>query len=363
MFDRIRTSWSRLPGIPPYRPAFRRLNVSYHAAFLCIFAVQEYVSRNGDWIGLLMQATGVVRMTQPLTHPLTPPDCDLRKYPFMPLDVVRLRDSDLAALETPESCWAAVLLWCASWHQIPAASLPDDDRVLANLAGFGRIVKEWMKIRNGSLRGWIKCSDGRLYHPVIAEKANEAFKGKHVQGWKTECARIKKHNQRHETNVPTPTLEEFLSQRTVTTCPEGQPQSAPNDSNELSLVETSDVPRETLSNRKGEGEGHGQGNINPTSQQVTHDPTKFRMHLGWQPSAHVAVLAKQSCVTINPEKVPEFIAHWLTQDKTQRTQAEWDKALLQSAMYDRNRSAGVVPKSPKPSASGQRQYGNVTISL
>jgi len=61
--------------------------------------------------------------------------------------------------------------------------------------------------------------------------------------------------------------------------------------------------------------------------------------------------------------VPEFIAHWLTQDKTQRTQAEWDKALLQSAMYDRNRSAGVVPKSPKPSASGQRQYGNVTISL
>ena len=26
-----------------------------------------------------------------------------------------------------------MLLWCASWHQVPAASLPDDDIVLARL--------------------------------------------------------------------------------------------------------------------------------------------------------------------------------------------------------------------------------------
>ncbi len=113
-------------------------------------------------------------------EPLTPPDCDLRDFAFMPLDVVRLRDSDLAALEAPEACWAAVLLWCASWHQIPAASLPDDDRVLANLAGFGRVVKEWQRVRSGALRGWVMCSDGRLYHPVIAEKANDAWNEKHA---------------------------------------------------------------------------------------------------------------------------------------------------------------------------------------
>ena len=49
-----------------------------------------------------------------LPSPLTPPDCDLRDFPFMPLDVVRLRDSDLAATESAEAFRSAVLLWCAS---------------------------------------------------------------------------------------------------------------------------------------------------------------------------------------------------------------------------------------------------------
>jgi hypothetical protein len=45
----------------------------------------------------------------PLAPPLTPADCDLRDFEFMPLSVVRLRDSDMAALQSPEECWAAVL--------------------------------------------------------------------------------------------------------------------------------------------------------------------------------------------------------------------------------------------------------------
>jgi hypothetical protein len=158
-----------------------------------------------------------------LPEPLTPIDCDLRNFPFMPLDVVRLRDSDLAALESPEACWAAVLLWCASWHQIPAASLPNDDRVLANLAGFGRVVKEWSKVRQGALRGWITCNDGRLYHPVIAEKALDAMESKYKQEWRTELARIRKHNQRHPQDIQTEIdFETFMSHRTVKGCPIGQ---------------------------------------------------------------------------------------------------------------------------------------------
>lgn len=96
----------------------------------------------------------------------------------MPLEVLRLRDSELAALATGDEFRAAVLLWCASWHQMPAASLPDDDTLLANYAGFGRnaqAVKDFQKVRAGALRGWIKCSDGRLYHPLIADKALEAM--------------------------------------------------------------------------------------------------------------------------------------------------------------------------------------------
>lgn len=38
-----------------------------------------------------------------LPEPLTPPDCDLRDFAFMPLDVARLRDSDLAIKLKPRN--------------------------------------------------------------------------------------------------------------------------------------------------------------------------------------------------------------------------------------------------------------------
>ncbi|MGN8190300.1 DUF1376 domain-containing protein [Burkholderia sp. 22088] len=130
-----------------------------------------------------------------LPNPLTPADCDLRDFPFMPLDVQRLCDSDLAALESPEACWAALLLWSKSWHQVPAASLPDDDRVLAKFTGYQRAPAAWQAIRDGALRGWIKCSDGRLYHPVVAEKANEGWFAKHRQAHDKLCERVRKRNK------------------------------------------------------------------------------------------------------------------------------------------------------------------------
>jgi hypothetical protein len=128
--------------------------------------------------------------------PLTDPDCDLRDFQFMPLDVVRLAQSDLVATEDPAAIVANLLLWCASWHSVPAASLTDDDRSLARLAGYGRGVTEFQAIKRGALRGWIKCSDGRLYHPVVAEKAREAFKGKLAQRHRTFLAAVRKHNER-----------------------------------------------------------------------------------------------------------------------------------------------------------------------
>lgn len=128
-------------------------------------------------------------------NPLTPEDCDLRDFQYMPLDVQRLCDSDLAALESPEACWAALLLWCKAWHQVPAASLPDDDRVLAKFTGYQRAPEAWQAIREGALRGWILCADGRLYHPVVAEKANEAWFAKHRQSHDKLCERMRKRNK------------------------------------------------------------------------------------------------------------------------------------------------------------------------
>jgi hypothetical protein len=130
-----------------------------------------------------------------LPSPLTSADCDLRDFGYMPVDVQRVCDSDLAALETPEACWAAFLLWCKSWHQVPAASLPDDDRVLAKFTGYQRAPDAWQAIREGAIRGWIKCADGRLYHPVVAEKANEAWFAKHRRAHDQLCERVRKRNK------------------------------------------------------------------------------------------------------------------------------------------------------------------------
>lgn len=108
-------------------------------------------------------------------EPLVSHDVDLRGMPFMPLDVARLRDSDLAIMATGDEFRAAVLLWCAAWNQLPAASLPDNDQALAAYAGFGRDVRGWLAVKAGAMRGFVLCSDGRWYHPVVAEKAVEAW--------------------------------------------------------------------------------------------------------------------------------------------------------------------------------------------
>lgn len=125
---------------------------------------------------------------KPMTAPLTPQDLDLRDFSYMPLDVVRLRDCELAVVSSGDAFRAAVILWCASWHQVPASSLPDDDKLLASLAGFGKDVKGWRKLRADAMRGFIKCSDGRFYHPVIAEKAIEADSKRRVQKKRTKAA-------------------------------------------------------------------------------------------------------------------------------------------------------------------------------
>ena len=106
-----------------------------------------------------------------MTEPLVPADCDLRGLPFMPLQVQRLLDSDLFAISTGDEFKAAVALWCKSWGQVPAGSLPNDERVLAHLAS----AKNWKRVREMALRNWVLCSDGRLYHPLVAQNVLEAW--------------------------------------------------------------------------------------------------------------------------------------------------------------------------------------------
>lgn len=110
-----------------------------------------------------------------LPAPLTPPDCDLRGYDFMPLHGHRLFTSDFYYNVSADAFRAGLRLWWAAWQQCPAASLPDDDTALCRLADMGRDMKGWKAIRADALRGFVKCADGRLYHPTLAELAIDAW--------------------------------------------------------------------------------------------------------------------------------------------------------------------------------------------
>lgn len=110
-----------------------------------------------------------------LPEPLISPDVDLRSYDWMPLKGVKLFNSDFDFVCSDTEWRAGVTLWWASWHQVPAGSLPDNDRALCSLAGFGRDIKAFCLIKENALRGFVKCSDGRLYHSILCDEARSAW--------------------------------------------------------------------------------------------------------------------------------------------------------------------------------------------
>lgn len=104
-----------------------------------------------------------------MVEPLVPADADVRGFKDMPMEVSRLLSSETWIMCTPEERSAAINLWFHSWMQVPAGSLPDNDRVLAHLS---MASERWPEVKEMALRGWIKSDDGRLYHTVVCEKVN-----------------------------------------------------------------------------------------------------------------------------------------------------------------------------------------------
>jgi hypothetical protein len=143
-------------------------------------------------------------MTTELPAPPLPAECDLRRYRKMPIDIVRLQSSDIQMECSPEEKWFAFELWMAAFHQVPAASLPDHDEKLAYMAGLSRDKRTWNRVKKAALRGFVKHSDGRLYHPVLADICREV--------WETMRARKRGAN---ETNSRRPKKEPIDKSRNV----------------------------------------------------------------------------------------------------------------------------------------------------
>jgi len=137
-----------------------------------------------------------------LPEPLTPADADLQGYGFMPLYGHRLFGSDFNAKCNDTEWRAGVTLWWAAWNQIPAGSLPDDESALCRLADLGRDLKTWRRIRAQALYGFIKCSDGRLYHKTLAPLVKEAWERR--QSERERKRKYRGRAQGRDADVPDP---------------------------------------------------------------------------------------------------------------------------------------------------------------
>lgn len=209
-----------------------------------------------------------------LPDPLTPPECNLRGLPFMPLECQRLMDSDTWGKTTPGEFKAAIGLWCKSWGQVPAGSIPNDDDILRKWLGM--TPDEWAVDKSGAMRGFVLCSDGRWYHPVVCEKALEAMPGRHEFQAKRSASAERKARERQDRhdlfellsrngqtpdfNTPTSKLRELAAPYVTPTGVTSPPANPRQSSRSGHVTQKSRVTGVTpVTAIKGEGEGEREG--------------------------------------------------------------------------------------------------------
>ena len=79
-----------------------------------------------------------------MIDPIVLAGLDLTSFDFMPVEWARLLASDTWLLSNDAEKVAAITLWGRSWAQVPAGSLPSDERLLASLSGAGpRWKRPW----------------------------------------------------------------------------------------------------------------------------------------------------------------------------------------------------------------------------
>jgi Protein of unknown function (DUF1376) len=151
-----------------------------------------------------------------LPSPLVPFEVDLRGFPGFILDVDRMLSSEFVAVSTPEEFKAAVLLWGHAWKQRPVASLPDDDRILAVWSGAGR---RWGRVKERALWGFVKCSDGRLYHRFLAEEAKISWQRR--EKYRNRSIKANEAKYRVKSAQPVDHIDSDSPSRTPTRMQEG----------------------------------------------------------------------------------------------------------------------------------------------
>ncbi|WP_187276134.1 hypothetical protein [Methylobacterium sp. WL116] len=136
----------------------------------------------------------------------------------MQIDVKTITDGELSFL-SGDGFKAALTLMAESWHETPAASLPDDDKRLAAYCGFGRspaALTAWAVVRDEALSDFILCSDGRWYSRTMAPKALEAWKSRKAQSDRTAKARQVRQENRLSTKDSVPVVTTSVTEPVTT---------------------------------------------------------------------------------------------------------------------------------------------------
>ncbi len=229
-----------------------------------------------------------------------PPECDLRGLQFMPLYGDRLFASATWISASAEEKVAALRLW---WHayarEVPASSLPDDDKLLAEYAGYGVAIKAWLKMKPAAMRGWVKCTDGRWYHPVVAELALEAWAGRVRNREKQRKWRERNHMQDGDVPVTRPL--------------------------------------------RNAGEGEGQGELQGQGEEKQRAGRGARLPADWQPTEDQVDFCKAERPDLDPAVVAaRFRDYWVAQPGVKGRKVDW-AATWRNWVRNERRAAGAQP--------------------
>lgn len=290
--------------------------------------------------------------------PPIPATVNLRKFATMPLDVARLRDSEMARDPNPEGFRCAVIAWCVAWHQVPAGSLPDDDRALADLIGIGRTaraVKEWKELRPTALRGFVKCSDGLLYHGVVVEMAIAAWGSQVMQRYRSTCGAIKKQAQRKKVKPQYPGLRLWITENVpealpylsrwtkndvsedIEESPEARPEGRPPNVPGLSPSPTAPTEQSRSDCSSSNKRFPGDGDISPPER--TADVAQPHVN----PDATARILAECTRASLEePTEQNSIVSRWVRNGATPTQVANALADARKSMPFPRALKAGYV---------------------
>ena len=258
--------------------------------------------------------------------PLTPEGCDLRGLEWMPLYGDRLFASETWLMASPEGKIAALALWWAAWKQKPAASLADDDRIFAQLAGYGMQIAAWRKVKTEALRGWVKCSDGRLYHPVVAEFALDAYARRRRE-------REKKQRQRDrggQGDGP------FMS-------PDRSPDRPPPKRGDNPGAVPGDKHGDVPPDRTGQDRTGEERDGNPPSPPTeARPPRATRLPADWMPDEGLRAYARDK--GLDPDAVAEkFRNYWHAKAGKDGAKLDWPATFRNWCITEAERRPGTRP--------------------